>query len=270
MKAPTRFPIFSYSTFASTLLTDTKSLEIKLRSKFVSLEMLFELESLLAWCSAHPEILSIYFTVYGDDFIQGINQEDLKKLDSDKLKKILNKFTTISQALFCLPQTVIMDLKKGAKGIGVEFALCADIRVSDKIATFTLDHLQYGLTPCCGLFSFLVPYINQNMARSLILSGKTFDVEAFGKLGGYVEVETSYKEILKTIFSQAPVARTQAKHGLLGDNFTNKLDEKIQFERKIFNATLMTGDYSTNEGEFMSHNDFKDKIEVLSEINQHS
>lgn len=262
MKTPTRFPIFNYNTFASTLVTDTKTLEIKLRNKFISLETLFELESMLAWCASHPEIQSIYFTVYGEEFIQGIAENDLKSYDHDKIKKIHSKVSTIAQSFFCLPQTIVMDLKNGTKGIGVEIALAADIRISAKNATFTLDHLSLGLTPSCGMFSFLSPYINQNVARSLLLSGKNFSVDTFNSLGGWIETDLSYKEVLLNIFKQAPVARMQAKRGLLGENFTKDVNEKIKLEQQIFNATLATDDYKETTGNFMNHQDFKQKLET--------
>jgi len=260
MKTPTRFPIFNYNTFASTLVTDTKTLEIKLRNKFISLETLFELESILAWCASHPEIQSIYFTVYGEEFIQGIAENDLKSYDHDKIKKIYSKISTISQSFFCLPQTIVMDLKNGTKGIGVEIALAADIRISAKNATFTLDHLSLGLTPSCGMFSFLSPYINQNVMRSLLLSGSEFNVTTMNMLGGYCDTNMVPGHLLKQIFAQAPVARMQAKCGILSDNFTHDINPKIEVEKKIFNATVATSDY-TQTNPFMTHTEFKEKLQ---------
>lgn len=260
MKALTRIPIFSYNTIATTLLTDSKSLEIKFRKKFINLEALFEFESILAWCAAHPEVQSLYITVYGDHFIQGIDPEELKTLPEDKLKKILQKLSTISQSIFCLPQTVIMDLKTSARGIGLEFALAADIRMASVDAVFSFDHLTHGLTPTCGVFSFLAPYINQNTMRSLLLSGSEFNVTTMNMLGGYCDTTVVAGNLLKQIFAQAPVARMQAKRGILNDNFTHDIDLKIEVERKIFNATAATSDY-TQTNTFMTHTEFKEKLQ---------
>lgn len=260
MKALTRIPIFSYNTIATTLLTDTKSLEIKFRKKFVSLEAIFEFESILAWCAAHPEVQSLYITAYGDYFLQGIDPEELKESSPEKLRKILSKVATIAQSLFCLPQTIVMDVKKGTRGVGLELALAADIRLANKEAKFAFDHLSYGLTPVCGIFSFLAPYLNQNMIRSLLLSGREFDLAAMNQLGGWCDEDMTAKDILATIFAQAPVARMQAKRGLLGTNFTQEVNTKIEVEKQIFNASVKTGDY-TQAGPFMSHSAFKEKLE---------
>lgn len=262
MKALTRIPIFSYNTIATTLLTDSKSLEIKFRKKFINLEALFELESILAWCASHPEVQSIYLTVYGDHFVQGIDPEELKTLPEEKLKKILLKLSTISQSIFCLPQTVIMDLKQSARGIGLELALAADIRMAKEDCVFAFDHLTHGLTPTCGVFSFLSPYINQNIMRSLLLSGSEFNVTTMNMLGGFCDTTTTASTLLKQIFAQAPVARMQAKRGILADNFTEDVNPKIEIERQIFNATAATADYTQTDSTFMSHTEFKEKIQL--------
>ncbi|MBC7429032.1 MAG: hypothetical protein H7336_10495 [Bacteriovorax sp.] len=266
MKALTRIPIFSYNTIATTLVTDSKSLEIKFRSKYVTLESLFEFESVLAWTAAHPEVQSLYITVYGDYFIQGIDPEELKIMPEDKLKKILHKLSTISQSIFCLPQTIVMDLKLGTKGIGLELALAADIRMCKPEAKFSFDHLANGLTPTCGLFSFLRPYLNENCMRSLLMSGREFDVGAMNTLGGYCDTDFHATTLLRQIFAQAPVARMQAKRGILGDNFTEAVNAKIEVEKTIFNAAVATSDY-TQENPFMTHSAFKEKLQEAHESN---
>ncbi|MBY0413051.1 MAG: enoyl-CoA hydratase/isomerase family protein, partial [Bdellovibrionales bacterium] len=220
MRALTRIPIFSYNTIATTLVTDSKSLEIKFRKKFITLETLFELESILTWSASHPEVQSLYITVYGDHFLQGIEPEELKSMSEDKLKKILAKLSIISQSIFCLPQTVVIDLKLGTRGIGLELALAADIRLAKEEAVFAFDHLTNGLTPTCGMFSFLTPYLNQNVMRSLLLTGKEFNVTTMNALGGWCDTDITANDIVKRIFAQAPVARMQTKRGLLGNNFT--------------------------------------------------
>ncbi len=259
MKALTRIPIFSYNTMATTLLTDSKSLEIKFRKKYLTLESLFELETLLAWCASHPEVQSLMITAYGDDFLQGIDPEEYKASDEDKLRKFHQKLSTICQSMFCLPQTIVMDVKRGTKGLGIEFALCADIRIASPDAQFTFNQLSIGVTPCNGAFSFLSPFLNQNVLRSLLLSGVSFNLETMDLLGGHSLTTISASEMVKSIFSQSPVARLQAKRGLLGNHFTTELNPKIEVEKSLFNASLQTGDYK-GSGSFMNHGEFKEKI----------
>lgn len=263
MKALTRVPIFSYNTIATTLLIPTKSLEIKFRKTFLNAETLFELESILAWAATHTEVQSLFITSYGEEFIQGFDPEEVKALSEEKLKKQFNKVSTIAQSLLCLPQTVVIDMKKGTRGVGLELSLAADIRIASSEATFCFDQLSQGLTPTCGVFSFLKSFLNQNVLRSLLLSGVEFKKESFLALGGWCEFDRDACAILTNIFTQAPIARMQAKMGLYGIHQTTNQAE-IEVERKIFNATLQSKDYTKQSG-FMSVAEFKENNSARAE-----
>lgn len=257
MKALTRVPIFSYNTFSSTLLIPTKSLEIKFRKNYLNAETLFELESILAWAATHTEVQSLYITSFGEDFIQGFDPADLRDLPEEKVKKLFSKVSTIAESLLCLSQTVVVDMKKGTRGVGLELALAADIRIGKSDAVFCFNHLSQGLTPTCGLFSFLRPFLNQNVLRSLLLSGVEFNKESFLALGGWCEFDKDACAILANIFAQAPIARMQAKGGLYGIHQQAHAEAKER-EQKLFNAVVHSKDY-TKENNFMSPSEFKEK-----------
>lgn len=258
MKALTRVPIFSYSTIATTLLIPTKSLEIKFRKTFLTSETLFELESILAWAATHTEVQSLFITSFGEDFIQGFDPAELKTLSEDKIKKQFNKVSTIAQSLLCLSQTVVVDMKKGTRGVGLELSLAADIRIAKSDAVFCFDHLASGLTPTCGMFSFLKSYLNQNVLRSLLLSGVEFGKDSLLALGGWCEFDKDVCSILTNIFNQAPVARMQAKRGLYGINQAIN-QEDLEVEKQLFNAVVHSKDY-TKDSDFMNPSEFKEKV----------
>ncbi len=262
MKALTRVPIFNYSTLSTTLLIPTKSLEIKFRNKFLTAETLFELESILAWSATHNEVQSLLLTSFGDEFIQGFDPEEIKKLAPEKLKKQFQKISTIAESFLCLPQTIVVDLKKGTRGVGLELSLAADIRVAEANATFCFDQLYQGLTPTCGIFSFLRNYLNQNVLRSLLMSGVVFNKESLIALGGWCEFESKSEVILENIFKQAPIARMQAKRGLYG--IKQSVDqEESEIEKKLFNAVLVSEDYK-KDSNFMTINEFKENTSELN------
>ncbi len=258
MKALTRVPIFSYNTIATTLLIPTKSLEIKFRKNYLNAETLFELESILAWAATHTEVQSLFITSFGEEFIQGFDPNDLRELSEEKLKKQFQKVSTIAQSFLCLPQTIVVDMKKGTRGVGLELSLAADIRIAKSDAVFCFDHLSQGLTPACGIFSFLRSYLNQNVLRSLLLSGVPFNKDSFLALGGWCEFDKDACAILTSIFKQAPVARIQAKLGLYGIHQAVD-DEEINTEKKLFNAVVNSKDY-TKEDNFMSPSEYKEKV----------
>ncbi|MBP9679900.1 MAG: enoyl-CoA hydratase/isomerase family protein [Bacteriovorax sp.] len=255
MKALTRVPVFSYDTFTSTLLIPTKSLEIKFRKNYLNAHTLNELESILTWLAAHTEVQGLSITSFGEEFIQGFDVTELRLLSEDELKNLFQKLSTIAQSLMCLPQTVVVDMKKGTRGVGLELALAADIRIAKSDAIYCLNHLSLGLTPTCGLFSFLRSYLNQNVLRSLLLSGREFQKESLHALGGHCEYDLEASTIMANIFNQAPIARIQAKRGLL-DIHRPKNVEELELEKNLFNAVVNSKDY-TKESGFMSVAEFK-------------
>lgn len=257
MKALSRVPIFSYKSIATTLLIPTKSLEIKFRKTFLDAETLFELESILAWAWTHTEVQSLFITSFGDEFTQGFDPLELKELSVDQVKKQFQKINTIAQSLMCLPQTVVVDMKRGSRGVGLELSLAADIRIASSLAIFCFDHLSLGLTPACGVFSFLKSFLNQNVLRSLLLSGAEFNKESFLALGGWCEFDQDANTILSNIFAQAPIARMQAKRGLYGIK-ENINQEEMEIEKQIFNATVQSKDY-TKQSDFMSAAQLREK-----------
>jgi enoyl-CoA hydratase/carnithine racemase len=258
MKALSRVPIFSYNTIATTLLIPTKSLEIKFRQNYLNAETLFELESILAWAATHTEVQSLFITSFGDDFIQGFDPAEIKELSEEKLKKQFTKISTIAQSFLCLSQTIVVDMKKGTRGVGLELSLAADIRIAKSDAVFCFDHLSLGLTPTCGMFSFLKSYLNQNVLRSLLLSGVEFGKDSFLALGGWCEFDKDACSILTNIFAQAPIARMQAKRGLYGINQTSH-QKDLEVENQLFNAVVHSKDY-TKQTDFLNPSEFKEKV----------
>jgi enoyl-CoA hydratase/carnithine racemase len=250
-----RIPIFNYNTIITSLIPDTKSLEIKFLHNYFTQETLFELESVLAWSATHQEIQSIFITTINSRFIQGIDAAEIKNYSKEKCSKFLLKISMISESLLCLPQTVIVDMKNGASGAGLEFALAADIRLADKGAQYQFNYLSQGLVPSAGLFSFLRPYLNKNILRTLLLTEKVFSNIELMSLGSTSEINQSIDELLQNICNQSPIARIQTKLGL--QNNVNDLQEKI------LNTVLFTEDYK-QENNFMVPSAFKEKLREIN------
>lgn len=251
----TRIPIFNYNKIITSLIPQTKSLEIVLTEKYFTQEMIFELDSILAWSATHHEIQSILITTNHNYFIQGVDTNDLRNLTKEKCSKFLMKISLISEALICLPQTVIVDMKNGAAGAGLEFALAADIRLVNQEAKFQFNYLSQGLVPSAGLFSFLRHFLNQNVLRSLLLTEKEFNNNELNLLGSTTESNLSSNELLLNISKQSPIARIQTKLGLQ--------DNQKDIQEKILNSVLFTEDYKQQDN-FMNPEEYKIKLREMN------
>lgn len=252
-----RVPIFNYNTILTYLVPQTKTLEIKFTKEYFNQEVLFELESILAWSATHHEIQSIFITSTHSHFIQGIDANEIKNYSREKCSKFLLKISTVSEALLCLPQTVIVDMKDGAKGAGLEFALSADIRLANQNACFSFNYLSQGLVPSAGLFSFLRSYLNINILRSLLLTEKNFSNSELTVLGSTTEINQSIDELLQAIALQSPIARIQTKLGLQDNQNLQEIQEKI------LNAVLFTEDYKQQDS-YMIPSVYKEKIREIN------
>ena len=82
--------LFNYNTLKVRLEKTTRTLFITLNNDLnensLTMESLFELESILAWCTTRVEIHSIFLQSSTDFFSRGYNQKLLKKLTIEKLQ----------------------------------------------------------------------------------------------------------------------------------------------------------------------------------------
>lgn len=213
----------------------------------VNFEMLFELESVLAWASNKVEISTIFFTSTSDTFCQGLDESNLGETP-DKMEKVLSRVRKIIEALPELPQITICDLKKGAKGIGAEFSLFCDIRVADENSEIAFNHLLNGVTPSCGGIALLAECAGNSIARQLIYTGKSVNAKKLEACGFLSEIynDENANEIVNTVLSSidqtSNVARIQSKMAFR-QLITSKIESGLKIENKISKANLYTYDW---------------------------
>lgn len=249
--------IFNYQKFETHLIKETRTLEIKFKTKegptFFDLEFLFELESILAWATTRLEIHTIYIESSASLLSKGINTEILKSYPKTKIEKIQQKLQKINQSLMLLPQTVIINIGEGTKNIASEFALAADIRIGQHNAKVSFDHANLGLIPCSGGIAQLGQMIGHGNARAWILSGQEIEVEPLLRSGFLLKTYENKKDLellkyrlLKSITNQAPVARVQTKLGIT-EAFREQVDTLHDFEKKISKAAMISEDWKADD-----------------------
>lgn len=264
---PKKVRIFSYNTISAALLLETKGLEITFNQEFISMELLFELESILAWCTSHTEVKCVLLQTKFNTFLNGFDYEEIRNYDTDKINKLYEKLNKINQALILLPQTIIVNLKEGAKNEGMTMALHADIRVANLTSKFKFSQMEYGLMDHTGLLTNILNKSSQMGLRALILSGLEFNLSELNATGFITFEDNKLEEILKNSNAQSSLARSQTKCALLGLEEINKKNN--EFVGKLFNTLLLCSDYK-REKEFINLRDLKSHIqeEVNSNLSQ--
>lgn len=250
--------LFNYTTLSTRLEKSTRTLFVTLNrpdwNNSFRLEMLFELESLLAWCTSRVEINTIFFDSSAQIFSQGLDLDSLSGLSANALDKINTKLQKIIFSLMQLPQTVVMDLGAGSETLGTEFALGADIRIASSGTKISFNHGHFGLVPAAGGMSMLSALVPPTFARSWILTGNTISTDELtqsGFLKCTYEAETrteTIQTILANIAKVAPVQRIQAKLGLF-EALRMQFENGIVMDRKVAKASMVSEDWRTKRPE---------------------
>jgi enoyl-CoA hydratase/carnithine racemase len=250
--------LFNYTTLSTRLEKTTRTLFVTLNrpdwNNAFRLEMLFELESLFAWCTSRVEINSIFINSSSRAFSTGLELDSLSALTPQQLSKMNMKLQKIIFAMMQLPQTIIMDLGEGTQTLASEFALGADIRLASKEAKIRFNHAQYGMVPAAGGMSMLSALVNPTFARKWVLSGDAIPSEVLTESGfiGETYEEGNRQEVinktLSTISHVAPVQRIQCKLGLF-EALRSQFETGIVMDRKIAKASMVTEDWRTKKPE---------------------
>jgi enoyl-CoA hydratase/carnithine racemase len=244
--------LFNYTTISTRLEKTTRTLFVTLNrpdwNNAFRLEMLFELESLLAWCTSKVEINCIFIDSSTSLFSTGAEYETLFATSAGQLEKINSKLQKIIFAMMQLPQTIIIDLGEGSETLASEFALGADIRIASENAKIKFNHCHYGLVPAAGGMSMLSTLISPSFARNWVLSGSAIEKNVLKESGFLSFTYNSstrsqvVEEILNEIAQVAPVQRIQAKLGLF-ESIRNQLENGIVMDKKISRASMVSEDW---------------------------
>lgn len=250
--------LFNYTTLSTRLEKSTRTLFVTLNrpdwNNAFRLEMLFELESLLAWCTTRVEINTIFIDSSTTHFSTGLELDSLSGLTASQLDKVNTKLHKIIFAMMQLPQTIVMDLGAGSDTIASEFALGADIRIATEGARISFNHCHYGLVPAAGGMSMLSALVSPSFARTWVLSGDKMTEAALTESGFISELYSpdnkneTISRLLTKISKSAPVQRIQSKLGLF-ETLRNQFENGIVLDRKIAKASMVSEDWRSKKPE---------------------
>jgi enoyl-CoA hydratase/carnithine racemase len=254
--------IFNYQCLSAELDKTTRTLWVKFNKDYnhLNLELLFELESLFSWLTNKVEVTSVVMTNQNLGFGSGGDYKNWASYSEKTVNRIVKKVRQLSFSMMHLPQTFIVDFGEECRGISLELALGADIRIARTGSRIGFDHNQFGLIAASGAMSILQKIVSPSLARFWIMSGSTIPQESLLSSGlvSFFYDETNREQmlqsLLKSIHTQAPTQRIQSKSSLL-EAIKPGLEEMMKFEDSVFKASMMNQDWKQNapdaEGEFM-------------------
>lgn len=243
--------IFKYNSLNAFLKPSTKTLIISTKAEThqqgLSLEWLFEVDSILQWAFDKIEIQSILLTGELDGFSPSFHKNEVALKEKEFLSKIYQKINALNKLLMKLPQTVILDCKNGSNNVAIDIAFSADVIIGHRNGQWNFNFLDFGLAPISIHLFGKTKIATSILDQWILTSTKVSHIELQAKQvihSLYDETDRNIviQNILEKILNQAPVTRIQAKLSLKR-SFLEEIDRHITADFKIFMGTLMSEEW---------------------------
>ena len=143
---------------------------------------------------------------------------------------------------------VIAAVNGVAAGAGANFALCCDIVIAARSASFIQAFSKIGLVPDCSGSWFLPRLIGQARASALALTGDKLDAETaaqWGLIWQVVDDEdlVSTTEQLAQRLASGPTAALALTKRLIATSWQNDLPAQLDLERDFQRALSQNSDF---------------------------
>lgn len=123
------------------------------------------------------------------------------------------------EAVAAYPRPVVAAVRGRCIGVGLELALCADIRVAGREAVFALDQLRQGTLPRFGGTQRLPRIVGRGRALDLILTGRELpaaEAEAIGLVTRLTDgdPEAAARQVAEEVLANGPLGLMLAKEAV--------------------------------------------------------
>ncbi|MBK5271133.1 MAG: enoyl-CoA hydratase/isomerase family protein [Bacteroidia bacterium] len=220
-------------------------------------EMALLLQSILQECASLREVRSIYITGSGKAFSAG---QDLSEVTGEKsigMDKILSEhFNPIVTKIRDLPKPVVAAVNGVAAGAGANIALCCDVVVAARSASFIQAFTKIGLIPDSGGTYFLPRLIGWQKASALMMLGDTVPATEAERLGMVYkvfedDVFANESEAIAKTLAQMPTLGLAFTKYALNYSFTNSYEGQLLIEDDLQQKAAGTKDYKEGVKAFL-------------------
>jgi enoyl-CoA hydratase len=143
-----------------------------------------QLQSALDVIEADPGLRAVVITGAGKVFSAGADISEMRAITgTDSFEAFIRGFHACYTRLSELGQPTVAAINGLAFGGGFELALACDFRVAARTARLGLPEIKLGLLPGAGGTQRLIRLLPMNIAKELILAGRSLDAERACSLG---------------------------------------------------------------------------------------
>ena len=215
-------------------------------------EMALLLQKVLDEHAADRSVRCIYITGNGKAFCAG---QDLGELSGDNpisFDKILSEhYNPIISRIRKIEKPIVAAVNAVAAGAGANIALCCDVIIAAKTASFIQAFSKIGLIPDSGGTYFLPRLIGFQKASALMILGdkvSAIEAERIGMIYKYFEDDVFSNESLKVAetLAQMPTKGLAFTKHALNYSLNSSLESQLLREDELQQKAAKTYDY--NEG----------------------
>jgi len=211
----------------------------------VSRKMIAELKDCWEKLAADGSVRAVLLTGAGRGFCAGadLSDPDRDRSETADSGAALDKFfNPVIRLMRSVPKPIVAAVNGPAAGVGMSFALAADIAIAGKSASFLQAFARIGLLPDGGSTWFLPRLVGEQRARALAMLAPKITAEQ-AKAWGLIWDVVGDGELMKTATDVArgladgptlSLARIkEAMNRASGNQLSQQLDLERDFQREL-------------------------------------
>ena len=155
-----------------------------------------------------------------------------------------------------MPKPIVAAVNGVAAGIGMSFAMAADIRVAAEEAAFVELFVSRGLVPDGGASWFLPRLVGTGKALEMCMTGQPLsarDAERLGLVNQVVpkeQLEATVRAVAERLAAGAPLAIAAAKRAI-NRALDSTLEEAMEYESHLQEALAGSADFAEGVAAFI-------------------
>jgi 2-(1,2-epoxy-1,2-dihydrophenyl)acetyl-CoA isomerase len=221
-------------------------------------EMALSLQARLDECASLHEVRAVYLTGAGKAFCAGQDLVEVTDPNGPGLAKVLSEqYNPIVTRIRNLPKPVVAAVNGVAAGAGANLALCCDLVVASKSASFIQAFSKIGLIPDTGGTWFLPRLVGWQKAAGIAFLGDKISAETAEKIGMlyavYPDEEFSgAARALTAALAEMPTRALALTKHALNYSATNTLEAQLLLEDELQQKAAKTKDYAEGVNAFLN------------------
>jgi 2-(1,2-epoxy-1,2-dihydrophenyl)acetyl-CoA isomerase len=212
-------------------------------------EMALTLQEKLDKCNDKNDVRSILITATGKAFCAGQDLGEATDPNGPDLTQIVQEhYNPIIKKIRNMEKPVVSAVNGVAAGAGASIALCCDIVVACKSASFIQAFSKIGLIPDSGGTFFLPRLVGMQKATALMMTAEPVSAIDAEKMGMIYKVfsDDSFEEEsweLASKLADMPTKGLGLTKRLLNASYSNNLEEQLNMEDKCQTIAGNTTDF---------------------------